>query len=299
MDINERKPVNYWKEKEEILMKNLRQAMIDKDEVKINYFYHKIRNKLRFMIESILVRYYSGQYNYHDTDIIVNDTETHCLMSLKKFDEKNKTRFYSYVGTIAKRFIYSRVVMKFTGEYMTFKRGDSLINWDNNDDIIENLDNINFLSTQPQKEFDIVETNEARDILFKYLDNLKKEYQTIYDVHYKNNDKIKLKRVETSLICVEAMRDTINYFGKQNIGAEKSDMVNYITEKYNVSVNKLNVALKTKNLSGTRLFKKTENKYINEIIDFDFSPNHNLYTQNKKMDKIKEVYNNNNKLYEK
>lgn len=279
----ERKQLIYWKKKEEILCDQLRTALIVGNSYETSRILRKIEGKLRWMIESIMIRYFGGQYNYNDTDTFVNDTLTHIVTKLHHFKKEKKKTYFSYISTIAKRQLYTQIVRGYVFGYNSFRRNDSRIDFEKNEEIIENIDNL-FHLDESEKE----QEEKSKEILFQYLDNLYMKYHQLEKDSIKQGDITNYGQMKNAVKC---LKKTIIFFSG-NRDVSKSEMVDYLIENYNVTTYYLNKAFNCESFVK-RQTKNDEDKvhnYLNYQIDFDFAPDVSYSLANYRQQKIKKYH---------
>lgn len=96
----------YWQDKEEGLVEKYYTDQTTKN-------LRKIEQKLLTLIRNVLYKYYTGQFNLNDTDMIVNDVFTTIIVDLCKKNVNRKSSWFSYLSMKAKHIIYTIVIAKY------------------------------------------------------------------------------------------------------------------------------------------------------------------------------------------
>ncbi len=276
-----RKKIVYWKQKEEKLCDNLRLALLENRPYDVSRLIRQLEKKLRWMIESIMVKYFT--YNYNDTEIYINDTFSHLILAIPKFSpSKNKT-YYSYLSATTKNELNNQIVGGYVYGYKCFSRNDHKIPFERDEKITENIDQL-----FPITDDDGTNDEHNRQKLYTLCEKLIEEYRqkeanaTLQtDVtHYMG-----LRR------AVEGIYETARTF-EGNKRISKSEMVDYAVENYGISPYYMNKAFNTKGFlrKNTLYLEKRKENYINAYVDYDFLPNHNYAVNNYRKKKIMEIY---------
>ena len=266
---------NYWGEREEKLMTILAEAFENNDKPTQVRIFNRIRNKLRILIENIMVRYYLGNYNFHETELIVNDVMTHILTSLDKFDYNRNTKWFSYLGTLAKHQLYSMLVQKLDAGFKDSRRNHNKLDLVNYDEFETPIDSTYFPNLC-EKIDDETDTIEKKELLHKIIEEKIVYHQKELEIGEKKKLKGKIKTHTKCIEAAESLKQTLKNFSETNMnGATIGDIVVYISENFGVTSYYLNKCFDTTVFVAkpvNYVSKKKAKRYPNDMIDLDYTP---------------------------
>lgn len=279
-----KKKLVYWKQKEETLCQKLRESLINNNPSETSRMMRKLEGKLRVMIESIMVKYYAGSYNYNDSELYINDTLSHLITVFHQYNPERKKTYYSYLSGIIKRELYNQIVDGYVYGHQTYTRNDYHLDFEKNQDIIENIDKI----------FPVEDSNEDENKI-KNRERLYDYFETLIQFFKKKLANATMKKDVTNytglLTSVQAMYKTAKKF-EGNDRVEKSEMVDYAIDNHGASIYYLNKAFSTKNFVRRNIkYESTKDyDYLNDWVDFDFTPNQSHGIKSYKRKKILGIY---------
>ena len=188
---------NYWKDKHERLCIDWVNNYQDpKEQYRI---YKALKPQLVFMARNILVKYYPA-YNFNQREEIVNEAINDVFLKLHKFNPELKTKAYSFVGTIIRRYYISKII----DENVKVRKQSK-----SNTLSLDSFE-FEFIDTyQPETKTDDIDYQEL------IISRLKEEYRKYDAMHHTNEitTKIVLKRINDSLVYLATAIDYFQEFG--------------------------------------------------------------------------------------
>ncbi len=259
----------YWTKTEEILCAKLYVALKEKNEKEIRRLFGRIQGKLRWMIRSILLRYFRNSYNFSETPIIINDVLTFIILKFLYFDFSRNRTFYSFFSNLIKNQIHHIVIGGYeeSVDRLRLPKDRGLLCGDE----------VDFESyTSPTPEISI------RSILFLKLKKYKQIKINELNALEKKYQKRKKRR---EIDIVEMVEEIIREFDGNLSTIEISGVAQ---DRYGVKPSEISSVFPNSMIFTYPRERKGEKKYNpDDIYDLDFTPIEKKYTQKQKKNKIK------------
>ena len=297
----------YWTDKEEQqcdeLLKNLNNPK----------YYKKIENKIKEIIRNVLYTYYQGQFNYNNTNIIVEETFTEIIL---KFHEKNdKGNWFTYLSMKAKHLLFQKLI---ENNENLFGAGGKRVKKDIPLDkkvFINDVNDENYALVEKliiNEDDEILDNAELIKIILIHLVKRKKEIgKKIYDqekkiekmVNYEKNlthenEKNKivyqiraLKKFHNHMKIVDVVFDYFKKYGYSYSNNSISEYIFFNIKNINIypSIVREATGLFISYNAKRKIYEVNENDLIGSLLIDDFAQEESMY-YNKSNRKQKKAY---------